>query len=59
MSNTRRAGRSKALAETFAEDYHCPDCNSETELVELAPGVFHLEVRHDATCPTLRRMEGR
>jgi hypothetical protein len=59
----RRARRtpvdSASLAAAFAEDYRCPDCSSETELLELVPGVFHLEVRHDATCPTLRRMEGR
>ncbi len=58
MSNTRRAGRSKALAESYAADYRCPDCASETELLELASGVFRLEVRHDDTCPFLAMIKG-
>ncbi len=47
------------LAVTYAERYHCPDCVSETELTELAPGVFRLAVLHDETCPVLRRLADR
>lgn len=50
---------SASLAAAYAAGYRCLDCNSETELVELVPGVFRLNVAHDATCPTLRRMVGR
>lgn len=34
--------------------YECPDCASDTHLVQVTPGVYVLEVRHDDTCPTLR-----
>jgi len=36
----------------------CPDCCADTELVQPTPGVHVLEVRHDETCPTYRRMQG-
>lgn len=29
----------------------CPDCNADSALTEMAPGVFTLVVRHDDTCP--------
>jgi hypothetical protein len=45
----------RQIASAFA-DYRCPDCSSEQSLVEHAPGVMLLEVRHDATCPTYRAM---
>lgn len=47
------------MAEAYAADYCCPDCDSRTELTERTPGVFVLAVAHDATCPALRRMAGR
>ncbi|WP_157372849.1 hypothetical protein [Agromyces sp. Root81] len=37
-----------------ALEYVCPDCNSETRLVTLAPGVYALQVFHDDTCPSTR-----
>lgn len=33
--------------------YECPDCNADTRLVQIAPGVLVLEVAHDDTCPQL------
>lgn len=35
----------------------CPDCNSTTEMVELAPNVYTAAVIHDDTCPWLNRKE--
>lgn len=34
----------------------CADCNSVQEMREAEPGVWVLEVRHDPTCPTYRRI---
>lgn len=34
----------------------CEDCHAYQELDQIAPGVYGLTVRHDHTCPTLRRM---
>lgn len=61
MSNSRRLRRrssidAASLALAYADGYRCPDCLSDSELVEQAPGVFVLTVAHDQTCPTLRRM---
>lgn len=36
--------------------YECPDCASDAQLVQVKPGVYVLQVRHDDTCPTLRRI---
>lgn len=37
----------------------CQDCDAEQELVQdpEVPGVYLLQVRHDDTCPTYRRMK--
>jgi hypothetical protein len=53
----RDAGRQ--LATAYADDHRCPDCLSEQSLVQHAPGVMVLEVRHDRTCPSYRAMEMR
>lgn len=34
----------------------CPDCDADSTLAELSPGVFSLTVAHDDTCPTWGRM---
>lgn len=31
----------------------CPDCNADTRIAEIAPGVYVLSVLHDDTCPQL------
>jgi len=38
----------------------CPDCDSDTQLVESG-GVYIVQILHDDTCPTYRRLlaEGR
>ncbi len=51
----RTAGGRAALS--YADQYICPDCASDTELSRDDDGVFHLEVRHDETCPTYRSMQ--
>jgi len=52
----RTAGGRAVLS--YADQYTCPDCASDTELWRDDDGVFHLEIRHDDTCPTYRGMEG-
>jgi hypothetical protein len=34
----------------------CGDCNAVQEMRDAGPGVWVLEVRHDPTCPTFRRI---
>ncbi len=34
----------------------CPDCDATTELVDHGHGLWLLEIRHDDTCPTYRRL---
>lgn len=60
----RRAARKRAPANVraFADTYRCPDCASESAAPYMdAHGIWRLEVRHDGTCPTYRRLlaEGR
>jgi len=45
-------------AVAYADAYLCPDCTSETELRQDDDGVYHLDVHHDDSCPTYRRMRG-
>ncbi len=52
----RTAGGRAVLS--YADHYECPDCTSATELRRDSDGVFHLDVRHDLTCPTYRRIRG-
>ena len=52
-----RAGVPEAVV-AYAEQYACPDCASETELVPVG-SIGWLRVYHDETCPTLRRMVAR
>ncbi|MFF1702581.1 hypothetical protein [Streptomyces sp. NPDC058252] len=35
----------------------CDDCTAEQGLAEVQPGIWTLNVRHDATCPTWRRIQ--
>jgi len=37
----------------------CGDCTAVQEMSEVEPGVFVLEIRHDPTCPTYRRIVAR
>lgn len=44
----------RALAAT----YRCPDCLSDTSHpFEGTDGVWHINVHHDDTCPTLARLQ--
>lgn len=45
------------IIDAIAEGYECPDCNAEKELHRDHLGVWHLTIRHDATCPELARIE--
>jgi hypothetical protein len=55
----RRAAHRQAPREvrSFAVAYRCPDCLSETtQPVADQFGMWHVEVHHDGTCPTYRRL---
>jgi hypothetical protein len=61
---TRRAAARHAPPQfrALAATYRCPDCLSETaQPVPLDPGgrSWRINVSHDATCPTYRRMARR
>jgi hypothetical protein len=44
----------------FAASYRCPDCLSETtQPVVDEFGMWHIEVRHDETCPMYRRLKAK
>lgn len=48
----RRPNRdARRAALNVAVGYRCPDCHSEQQLAEEAPGVLVLTVQHDPTCP--------
>lgn len=46
MSNSYRAHASQA----------CPDCRPDTELVQVSPNLWALNVTHDTTCPAYTAM---
>lgn len=35
----------------------CPDCDSDSELVEVAVNVYTLMIQHDDTCPWLAQYQ--
>jgi hypothetical protein len=37
-------------------DYRCPDCDSDIRLRQDEHGVWRLDILHDDTCPTYRRL---
>lgn len=49
-----RAGIPEA-AVRYAESYRCPDCSADTQL-QVVDGLPVLDVLHDETCPSYRRM---
>lgn len=55
----RRQRRTRTLVHAMAEQYECPDCLADTELIQEQPGLYRLKVMHDATCPTYRAMTRR
>ena len=44
----------REMARVFGDMLHCPDCDSDAEMVEHVPGVWLLEVAHESTCPLWR-----
>lgn len=36
----------------------CAHCDADAQLVEVAPNVMVLEIRHDPDCPELARHQG-
>lgn len=59
----RRAAQRKAppALRAFAAAYRCPDCLNETTEPYHGGDHWHINVHHDDTCPTYRRLraEGR
>jgi hypothetical protein len=55
----RRCAQRQAPASVrwVAENYRCPDCLSEnSHLAQDKYGIWHVNVHHDNTCPTYRRL---
>ncbi len=54
VSNRRRVLGDRQARELAA----CPDCDSDLVSIPVdgAPGVRVIEVRHDESCPTFRRL---
>lgn len=46
-----------SFGRTIANSDACPDCNADTQAVEIAPNITIMQVLHDDTCPTYRAME--
>jgi hypothetical protein len=54
-----RAPGGRALL-AYADTNECPDCISEfAALARDRHGIFHADIRHNDTCPTLRKMHDR
>ena len=51
--NNHRAPR---VLRAFAAAYRCPDCLSETAEPYHGGDHWHINVHHDETCPTYRRL---
>ena len=54
------AGEAFGLTPFYAPNSgDCPDCAADTELVPNPddPGVWHLNIRHDDTCPFFRAIQ--
>jgi hypothetical protein len=51
----RRSRRAKVRliqgATTVEQAARCPDCDSNVEIVQIAPGIYEGRVEHDNTCP--------
>jgi hypothetical protein len=43
----------------FAAAYRCPDCISETTQPYHGGDHWHIDVHHDDTCPTYRRLKAK
>lgn len=56
MTN-RRQRRAGSRAQRLARTIRCPDCNSETTVVKVAPRHFQGVIRHDDSCPWLAAFE--
>jgi hypothetical protein len=58
-ADRRRQQRQAPFAiRLYARTYQCPDCiNSTSEPYADEFGVWHVEVGHDLTCPSYRRLQ--
>lgn len=52
-----RARLNARLNRRVRHAWACPDCDADTRMVMMSPGVYKLEVLHDPTCPWLRARE--
>ena len=53
MSNRRRLAPPDSVVR-YARAYRCADCTSDVGRVSRDPlGIWHVEVKHDVTCPVL------
>ncbi|OBJ00234.1 hypothetical protein A5624_08585 [Mycobacterium sp. 1482292.6] len=58
-ADRRRTKRRPPLSVRWvAANYRCPDCLSETaQPVQDNAGVWHIEVRHDESCPWFTQLK--
>jgi hypothetical protein len=47
----RAAGQRRYGPRDLKQAAACPDCGSDVSVIEVAPGVYQAEVRHDDCCP--------
>ena len=48
----------RQLAELFAEQLRCPDCNNDAHMTQIERGIYTLTISHDHTCPNYKEMTG-
>jgi hypothetical protein len=54
----RMTQKAPASVRAFVAAYRCPDCLSDTtQPVADELGVWHIDVRHDDTCPMYQRLK--
>jgi hypothetical protein len=48
--------RTPRAVRALAAHYKCPDCLSTNSSPYYDCGIWHLNVRHDSTCPSYQRL---
>jgi hypothetical protein len=57
-ADRRRQARAAPRAlRLYAAAYQCPDCNSETDQPYHDGLIWHINLHHDETCPSYRRLK--
>ncbi|MCV7222960.1 hypothetical protein [Mycolicibacterium elephantis] len=59
MNRRERRQHVPANVRALAAAKRCPDCLSTVDPIQMRPGLWIVEVRHDQTCPTLANLRAR